>query len=82
MHVKVENSRHLHWTIGFPEIQEHGSANLENIFPYSRHFSANAQGAPGNYFRLLRQYGVVDVEAWGNAPLDSDRNWANSRSPE
>ena len=38
-------------------MEHHACANLEHLFPYSRHFSANAQGAPGNNFRLLEKHG-------------------------
>ena len=38
-------------------MEHHAYANLENLIPYSRHFSANAQGTPGNYFRLLEKHG-------------------------
>ena len=30
-------------------MEHHTCADLESLFPYSRHFSANAQGVHGNY---------------------------------
>ena len=38
-------------------MEHHACANLEHFFPYSRHFSSNAQGLAGNYFRLLEKHG-------------------------
>ena len=53
----MENCRHLYPAVGGPEIEDHACANLEHLFSYSWHFSVNAQGAPGNYFRLLEKHG-------------------------
>ena len=38
-------------------MEHHACANLEHLFLYSSRFSANAQGAPGNYRRLLEKHG-------------------------
>ena len=38
-------------------MEHHACANLEHLFSYSRHFSANAQRAHGNYFRLSEKHG-------------------------
>ena len=40
-----------------PKVEHHACANLEHLFLYSQHFSANAQGVPRNYFRLLEKHG-------------------------
>ena len=53
----MENHRHLFPAVGGLEVEHHACANLEHLFPYSSHFSANAQGTPGNYFRLLEKHG-------------------------
>ena len=53
----MENRRHLFLAVGGLEVEYHACANLEHLFPYSWYFSANAQGAPGNYCRLLEKHG-------------------------
>ena len=37
-------------------MEHHACVNLGHLFPYSQHFFANAQGAPGNYFWLLEKH--------------------------
>ena len=53
----MENRGHLLPVVGGLEVEHHACANLQYLFSYSRHFSANAQGTPGNYFRLLEKHG-------------------------
>ena len=71
----MENHRHLFPAVGGLEVEHHACANLEHLFPYSRHFSANTQGTPGNYFRLLEKHGrelvwtltgIVQTVGFGN----------------
>ena len=59
-HVQVHNnlskwkiSRPLYPAVGCKKKATHGCVNLENVDPYSQHFSLNAQGTPVNYFRFM-----------------------------
>ena len=53
----MENCRHLFPAVGGLEVEHHACADLGHLFPYSRHFFANAQGTPRNYFWLLEKHG-------------------------
>ena len=53
----MESRRHLFLAEGDLEVEHHACANLEHLSPYFRHFSANVQGIPGNYFRLVEKHG-------------------------
>ena len=61
--VKVENYKHLYLIVGCSKIEQHACANLESILPYSHHFFADVQGAPHNYFQLLKKYVAVNIES-------------------
>ena len=78
----MENHKHLYLTVGDLEMEHHACANLEHIFPYSRHFSANAQGTPGNYFRLLEKHGQELVWTLTGIVQIVDRNCANNKARE
>ena len=75
------NLSHLFPAIGGSEVEHHACAYLEHLLPYSRHFFANAQGAPSNYFRLLEKHGrelvwtlIGIVQTVGSRNGDAVRN--------
>lgn len=55
---------------------------FEHLFLYSSHFSTNAQGAPGNYFRLLEKHGQELVWTLIGIVQIVDMNCAGSRVRE